>query len=157
MNKLLMLSPLLLLMTVPHAQQKRSRVAFVNVQQLVAALPGNSNYLTLSKNVDRDLNKRQQHIRTLLSKAQSSPTAENRAALTKAQQDYEKAQTSYQARLAAAFKPLAGKIDSSITQAARSQGFSIVIDQQVAARSSLVIYAHPHTNLTPSVLKLLKK
>lgn len=157
MRKILFVLPLALLVTVPHAQQRKSRLGFVDVQQLVVALPGNSNYLTLSKNIDRDLSKRQETIRSLLTKAQANPTPANRAALTKAQQDYEKMQASYQTRLAAAFKPLAGKIDSSIAQAARAQGFGVVVNRQVAARSSLVVYAHTQTDLTPSVLKLLKK
>lgn len=156
-KKIFVLFPLALLLTVPHAQQKKSRVAFVNVPQLVSALPNSSAYLTLRKNVDADLTKRQASIRTLLTKAQSSPTAANRNALTKAQKDYAAAQKGYQSRLANAFKPLASKLDSAIATAAKANGYSVVLDRQVAARSGLVVYANPATDLTQAVLKNLKK
>lgn len=157
MKNFFVLLPLALLLTVPHAQQKKSRVAFVNVSQLVAALPSSSSYLTLSKNADADLAKRQAALRTLLAKAQSSPTAANRAALTKAQKDYAAAQKGYQSRLASAFKPLASKLDSAIAATAKANGFSVVLDRQVAARTSLVVYANPTTDLTQAVLKKIKK
>lgn len=161
MNKSAFFLPLALLVTTlpatAQAQAARNRVAFVNVPQLVAAVPGNSNYLTISKAADADLGKRQQSLQSLIAKAQSQPTAANRNAAIKAQQDFVAAQKSYQTKLASAFKPLAGKINSTIASVARSNGFSVVLDSQVAARSKLVVYAAPTTDLTQAVLKALKK
>ena len=158
MKRFLTLLPLALLLTVPHAQQSRSRVGFVNVQQLVSSMPGSAPYLTLRKNVDTDLGKREQSIQTLAAKATRSRSASDRAALQKAQQDYANIQKGYASRLATTFKPLSSKLDKAISGVARSSGFGVVFDQQVAARSKLVVYANTSaTDLTPAVLKAIKK
>ena len=158
LRRALLLAPLFLLATVPHAQQKRTRVGFVNVQKLVAAVPGGKSYLDLRARVDKDLGGRERSIQQLAAKANRTRAKNDIAALTKAQQSYVAAQKSYQSRLAAAFKPVGGRVDGAIKAVARSSGFTVVLDQSVAARSKLVVYANSGTtDLTPTVLKALTK
>lgn len=157
MKPFLTLLPLALLLTVPHAQQSKSRIGFVDVQKLVAAVPGNTAYLNLSKSADADLNKRDQAIRALVTKANTSKSVADRTALQKAQQASLTAQKDYQTRLAAAFKPLAGKIDGAIASVAKSNGYTVVMDRGVAARTKLIVYGATSTDLTEAALKVLKK
>lgn len=157
-HRILLVLPLFLITTIPHAQQKRSRVGFVNVTQIVAAVPGGAAYLDLRKKVDADLNARAKTIDQLATKAARTRTAADRQALTKAQQSFASSQKSYQTRLNTAFKPVANRVDSAIAAVAKSSGFTVVLDRDVAARSKLVVYANTaSTDLTAAVVKAIKK
>ena len=157
-QRTLLLLPLFLLATVPHAQTKNTRVGFVNVQKVVAAVPGGGPYLDLRKRVDADLAKREQSIRQLTLKANRTRAKADADALKKAQQSFVSAQKNYQSRLAQSFKPIGKRVDSTIAAIAKSGGFGVVLDYEVAARSKLVVYANvARTDLTPAVLKALKK
>lgn len=154
----LLILPLALLATVPHAQQTRSRVGFVDVQQAVAAMPGSSAYLALSKRVDADLSAKQASLQKLAAQATRTRSTADRVALQKAQQGLVSAQQGYQGRLATAFGPLASKLNSTVAGVARGSGFTVVLDRRVAAQSKLVIYANTQvTDLTPAVVRALKK
>lgn len=158
MNRMLLLLPLALLATVPHAAQTKGRVGFVNITQVMANMPGSANYLSLRKTVNADLTKRQAALRTLIAKANTTRKAADITAVNKAQQDYATAQKGYQSRLATSFKPLAAKLDGAIATVARSNGYSVVLDKEVAGRTSLVVYADiASTDLTAAVQKQLKK
>lgn len=153
-----LLAPLFLLATAPQAQTKRTRIGFVNVAQVVAAVPGGAAYNDLRKKVDADLLKRQKSIQQLATKANRTRAKADITALNKAQQSFVSAQKSYNSRLAAAFKPVASRVDSTIAAVAKSGGFSVVLDREVAARSRLVVYGNnASTDLTPNILKALKK
>ena len=154
----LLLLPLALLATVPQAQQTRSRVGFVDVQQAVVALPGSSAYLALSKRVDADLSAKQANLQKLAAQATRTRSNADRLALQKAQQSFVSAQQGYQGRLATAFRPLAGKLNTTVAGVARGSGFTVVLDRRVAAQSSLVVYANTQvTDLTPAVVRALRK
>ncbi|WP_034383797.1 OmpH family outer membrane protein [Deinococcus sp. YIM 77859] len=158
MKNAFLILPLALLATVPQAQQKTHRLGFVDVQQAVAALPGSSAYLNLSKKVDADLKARQQNIQTLAAKAASTRSAADRQALQKAQQSFLSAQKGYQQRLSTEFKPLASRINAAVASVARANGYTVVMDRRVAAQTSLVVYANNQdTDLTAAVVKALKK
>lgn len=159
MNRILLLLPFIAVMsTVPHAAPAKNRVGFVDVSSLVAAVPGGTNYLTLSKNADADLAKQQKALQALVTKANTTRSTADRNAVNKAQQDFVAAQKKYQTQIAQAFKPLASKIDAAVASTAKSNGYSIVLDKQVAGRSKLVVYADNNaTDMTAATLKALKK
>ncbi|WP_092262475.1 OmpH family outer membrane protein [Deinococcus reticulitermitis] len=157
-TRILLVLPLFLITTIPHAQQKRHRVGFVSVPQIVAAVPGGAAYLDLRKKVEADLSARAKTIDQLATKAGRTRTAADRQALTKAQQSLATSQKNYQTRLNTAFKPVASRVDSAVAAVAKSSGFTVVLDRDVAARSKLVVYANAATtDLTPAVVKAIKK
>lgn len=155
-NKILMLLPLALLATVPQAQQGKSRVAMVNVQTLIKALPGNASYLALMTKADKDLKARQASLQTLVAKANTTRSAADRQAVTKAQTSYTALRADYDKQIQTAFKPLGTKLNAVVAQVARANGVSIVMDDSVAAQTGIVIYADPGANLTSAVVKALK-
>lgn len=158
MRRAFLILPLALLATVPHAQQRGTRVGFVDVQRAVATLPGSSTYLSLSKKIDADLAKKQARIQQLASRAASSRGAADGQALQRAQRDFLATQKGHQSRLATAFNPLATRINGAVARVARSNGYSVVLDRRVAAQSRLVVYANIQaTDLTDAVVKALKK
>lgn len=157
MKPFLIVLPVFLLLTVPHAQQGKGRVGFVSVKQLVSAMPGNASYLSISKKADADLLNQSKNLQSLIAKATSSPTATNKAAVTKAQQTFATAQKNYRTQLDNASKPLKTKLDAAIAKVARANGYSVVLDSTVAAQSKLVIYGSTANDLTAAVTKELKK
>ncbi|MFC4639396.1 OmpH family outer membrane protein [Deinococcus hohokamensis] len=162
MNRPLIVLPLALLAfglstAQPHAQQAKSRVAFVNVQAAVKAMPGSAAYLQVVTKTDADLKKKQTNLQGLATKANASKKAADRQALLTAQQAYTKAQAEYARQVDSAFKPLAGKLNTAIARVAKANGYSVVFDQRVAAQTGLVVYANDSaTNLTNAVIKALK-
>ncbi|GGM06273.1 OmpH family outer membrane protein [Deinococcus aerophilus] len=157
MNRFLMLLPLALLATVPHAQSGKNRVGFVDVQAAVKALPDSKAYLDLSARVETDLKAKQQGLQTLAAKAAATGSAADRQALVKAQQAYASAQSAYRDRVATAFQPVASKLNVAVAKVAKANGYSVVLDRQVAAQNNLVLYANDSaTNLTSAVIKALK-
>lgn len=153
----LLLLPFALMMTVPQAQQTRSRVGFVNVQAAVKAMPNSAAYLKLNSNVNADLAARAKNIQALASKAAASRKPADQQALAKAQQTLRSTQSGYQTRLNTAFAPLATKLNATVAKVAKTSGFTVVLDQAVAAQTRLVVYANTQTtDLTPAVIKALK-
>ena len=158
LHRPLLLLPLFLLATVPQAQTKNTRLGFVNVQKVVAAVPGGGPYLDLRRKVDTDLAKRQVNIQQLTVKANRTRAKADADALKKAEQSFVTAQKNYQTRLAESFKPIGKRVDTTIAAVAKSNGFGVLFDYEVAASSKLVVYANTaKTDLTPAVLKALKK
>lgn len=158
MKPILLILPLALIATVPHAAQTRARMGIVDVQQVVAALPGSASYLSLTKRVDADLQGKQAKLQQLVSRANASRRAADIQAVQKAQREFLSTQQSYQQRLNTEFKPLAGKINTTVANVARASGFTVVLDRRVAAQSNLVVFANTATtDLTPAVLRAIKR
>lgn len=155
MNRFLTLLPLALLATVPHAQQSKNRVGLVNVQSVIKSMSGSKTYLDLNAKSSSDLKARQAALQTLATKA-ARGSATDKAALTKAQQDYAKARDSYVKQIEAAFKPLATKLNTAVAKVAKTNGYSIVMDASVAAQTSLIVHANPGVDLTQAVIKEVK-
>lgn len=155
MNRILILLPLALLATVPHAQQAKNRVAVVNVQNVIKNMSGSKTYLDLTSKSNTDLKARQASIQTLAAKA-ARGSAADKAALTKAQQDYAKARNSYITQIETAFKPLATKVNSAVAKVAKTNGYSIVLDANVANDTNLIVHANSAVDLTQAVLKEVK-
>ncbi len=151
-----MLLPLALLATVPHAQQTKARVAFVNVDTLIKAMPNSAAYLKVMTQADTDLKAKRTSLQTLATKASSTGVAADRQAVTMAQKAYNTLQADYTKKIQAAFTPLSTKLNAAVAQAAKANGFSVVMDEKVAAQTHLVLYADKGTSLTAAAQKLLK-
>ena len=157
MKLALLILPLTMLATTPHAQQVKHRIGFVDVQQVVAVLPDSARYLALFKKVDADMSAKQKKLQQLAARANSSGKAADRQALQKTQQAFLSTQQSYHQRLIKEFEPLAVKINTAVASVAKRKGFSVVMDWHMAVQSKLVVYAGKATNLTPEVISALKK
>ncbi len=155
MNRFLIIAPLALLATVPHAQQTKSRVGVVNVQAVIKNMSGSKTYLDLNAKSASDLKTRQATLQILATKA-ARGNAADKAALTKAQQDYAKVRDGYLKQIDTAFKPLAAKVNAAVAKVAKANGYSIVMDANVANESNLIVHANPSVDLTQAVQKEVK-
>ena len=152
----LLVAPLALLVTVPHAQKGATKIGIVDSTAVTGAVPGGQAVTDLRKKADADIAAQTKKIQTLQQKA--SPTAADRQALDTAVKTLQAAQQNYAKQLNTQFKPVADKVNAAVAAAAKAGGFSIVFDAGVAQRSGLIIYANSNaTNITQSVLKQVKK
>ncbi len=158
MKRMLLLAPLALLFTQPHAQGSKSKVGIVNVQTVVASMPGGAPFVTLSKQADLDIQTQTRSLQALRAKAANrAATAADRAAFTSAQKSFQALAVKYDKQLQTAFVPLANRVNSAVTYVARSGGFSVVLDHRVAQSSGLVLYANSQaTDMTAAVTARVK-
>lgn len=158
LKPLVLLAPLALLATAPHAQRGGSKVGVVNVESVLQKVPGGKAVADLRKKADTDLGNQTKQIQALQQKvASGSASASDRQALDTAVRTFNAAQQNYSKQIAAQFQPVAGRVNTAVAAAAKAGGFAIVFDAGVAARSGLIIYADNNaTNLTSAVLKQIK-
>lgn len=154
----LLLAPLALLTLQPHAQQSKTKIGIVNVQTVVAAMPGGGGFVTLSKKADTDITAQAQTVQALLAKARArGATAADKAAYTTAAKNYQTSAQNYQKQLAKLFDPLAVRVNTAVASVAKASGYSVVLDQRVARTNGLVIYANAQaTDLTAAVTAKVK-
>ena len=95
---------------------------------------------------------------TLQAKATSrAATNADRTAYSTAVKKYQTDSQSYDKQLKAAFVPLASKVNAAVASAAKANGYSVILDQRVAAGTKLVIYANANaTDLTAAVTAKVK-
>ncbi|MGY2895311.1 OmpH family outer membrane protein [Deinococcus sp. UYEF24] len=156
--KVVLLAPLALFALQPHAQQSKTKLGIVNVQTVVAALPGSAGYVALTKKADADIQAQAKSVQALLAKASAAgATTASRAAYTTAAKKYQASAQSYQKQLQVSFAPLASRVNAAVAVVAKAGGFSVVLDQRVARDTRLIIYANSQTtDLTPAVTAKLK-
>ncbi|GGQ98498.1 OmpH family outer membrane protein [Deinococcus ruber] len=158
MKKFILLAPLALFALQPHAQTSKYKVGIVNVQTVVKSMPGSASFLAISKKADTTLQAEAKSVATLQTKA-SSRTASNadRAAYSAAVKKYQTDSQSFDKQLKAAFAPLSSKVNAAVASAAKANGYSVILDQRVAASTKLVIYANlKSTDLTAAVTAKVK-
>jgi len=155
-RRIALLAPLALLTLQPHAQQSKTKVGIVNVQTVVSAIPSGSGFVTLSRKADADLQAQARNVQALQAKASArGATTASKNAYTAAVKKYQTATQTYQKQLAAAFAPLATRVNTAVASVAKANGYSVVLDQRAA--HGLVIYADPKsTDLTAAVTARVK-
>lgn len=141
----------------PHAQTTPQKIGFVNVQAILNAQDAGKQLGDLQKKADAELGDLQKQIQAIDAKGTAATAADKdkRAQLVSTYQARGKAyndqMTALQPKLSAAEKAA----DAAISSAAKTNGYSIVMDSGVAAQG-LVVYADNSTDLTSAALKALK-
>lgn len=151
--------PLLLLPLVavaPQAQAPKGKVGYLNVQAAVKAMPGSASYLSVVSKADSDLAARQKTIQALSKTASATKAAKDMTALQNAQKAYAQAQNTHMQAINKAMQPLAAKLNPVVAKTAKANGYTVILDQRVAAQSNLVVYANTGADLTAAVVKALK-
>ena len=138
---------------------KATKVGIVNVDSVIAALPGASSYAALRKKADADLAAQTKKINDLQAKvASGKATAAEQTTLRNAINTFNTSNANYQKQIQGQFSPLAKKVDAAIATVAKANGYGLILDYAVAQRSGLVIYANSaSTDITPLVVKQVKK
>lgn len=139
----------------PHAQTAPQKVGFVDVQKLLSAHPNDKDIKAIQDKANAELSGLQKQIQAIDAKGAAATAADkqNRDALVKTLQAKAK---SYDDQMQPKVQAVEKAVDAAVSSAAKANGFSIVMDRNVAASSGLVIYADDNTDLTAAALKALK-
>jgi outer membrane protein len=156
--KALWLVPIVLLAVHPRAAQAAGKTGVVNVQTVVASIPGGEGFVALSKKSDADLQVQQKTIQALLSKARArGATAADKSAYTTAAKAYQTTVQKYGKDLATLFAPLATRVNTAVASVAKASGYAVVLDQRSAREQGIVIYANAQaTDMTAAVVAKVK-
>ncbi len=135
------------------AQDSGTKLGFVSVNALTQATPEGQALLELRRAANEELRPMQSQLGAYNQQAQAGTLSEaDRAQANLLQLEYTQKIQEYQAKLDAAYSSFSQVIDPAIAQSAKDQGFSAVMNSEVAASSGLVIYADPEaTSLTDDV------
>ncbi len=153
MKRSFWLAPVAVLSFGAIAQESGTKLGFVSVRALLEATAEGKAVLEVRQTAATELQPIQSQLGTYNQQAQAGTLSEaDRAQANLLQRNYTQKVQEYQAKLDAAYSGFSQVIDPAIAQSAKDQGFSVVMNSEVAASSGLVIYADPDTtNLTEDV------
>lgn len=88
---------------------------------------------------------------------QGNATAQEQQAYRTAVQRLETAGQKWSEQQGSVLRPITEDIDMVIGRVAKEQGFAIVLDQEIAASSGLVVYAAQELDLTQAIKQAISK
>ena len=140
----------------PHAQSTPQKIGFVDVQSVIKAHPRFAAYDTLYKQAQTALKPTTDQITALQNKGPSLTAAERQQLDTLAKTYQDSAKT-WNDKVNQVYAPMVDDVNKAVAAAAKTQGFTVVMDKATAAQG-LVIYADGgSTDLTQAVLTQIKK
>jgi outer membrane protein len=148
-------------LTLPHAQNKAFKLAFVDSQKLLAAHPQGKEAAALRQSAQTELTPLQEKIRALQAKAATgSATAAERQSLDTLGKTYQATAKKWQEKIDKVIAPITKDVDAAVNSVAQDQGIAVVLDAVIAGPrgTGLVVYADlKQTDLTDDVEKKLSK
>ena len=136
------LASILSLFTLGAAQGDLS-IAFVDAGAVLAAHPAGAQAQQLEEQARTELGEIQANVAPLLERLNAGEelTAEERSTLDLSQRTYQETQARYREEIQATIQPAEQAVDAIIQEIAQANGYTLVLNQGVAASSSLVVYA----------------
>lgn len=136
-----------------------TRIAFVNPDRLLAALPEGQAARTLAQQRDDELQPLIEQLETLQTKVQSgeSLTAEEQNQGELLTRTVEETRTQYQEDIQASLGDVDSTINDAIAQVAEANSFTLVLNGPLAGVSGygLVVYGEPTPDITQLVIDQL--
>ena len=138
---------LFLLLPSVSAQAGNLNVAYVFPSRLFAAHPAGQQATELIRQRDEELQDLVQELQTLQSKAETAEglTSDERARANLLSRTVQQTQARYAEDIRAAAEPAEAAIDRAVTTVAQANGYTLVLDGQLAGvgGSSLIVFADP--------------
>ncbi len=142
----------------PTAQAPSPRIVFVNSQQLIDAHPSGAAARQLEQQGREELRGIESSLNDIIERAQSgmeiTPAEQEQFQLL--QMSLETTAQRWDEEVMAAAEPAVLAIDEIVKAYAAEQGFSIIMDFEVARMSGLVVYAEEGLDVTEAVLQRLQ-
>ncbi|GIW30820.1 MAG: hypothetical protein KatS3mg071_0994 [Meiothermus sp.] len=150
----LLLSGLLGAQTPPTAD----KIGYLNARAVVEAHPQFAKVREVQARAEAELNPLRAELQALEDKirAGNATTQEQQTYRTLAQ-NLQAASQKWTEQQNSVLRPITEDIDKIVSKVAKEQGFAIVLDQEVAASSGLVVYAAQGLDLTPAIMQALPK
>jgi len=141
-----LLAPLVLafsFLTLGAAQELS--IAFIRTSEVLAAHPAGQEAAELTEQARAELEEIATTLQPLIAKANSGEqlTPEEQNTLELSQRTYQETQGRYQQEIQAAAAPAEEAINTIIQEVAQEGGYTLVLNRELAATSSLIVYGDP--------------
>ncbi len=151
-----LLVSILSLFALSAAQDGPLNIAFVDAGAVLAAHPSGAEAQQLEEQARTELEEIQTNVAPLLERLNAGEelTAEERSTLDLSQRTYQETQARYREEIQAIIQPAEEAVDAIIQEIAQANGYTLVLNQGVAASSALVVYAaEGFPNITQEVIE----
>ncbi|MBZ9749325.1 OmpH family outer membrane protein [Deinococcus sp. HMF7604] len=139
----------------PHAQTTPQKVGFVDVAKLLAAHPADKEIQEIQKKADAELGAIDKQIKAIDAKGTAATAADKQTRETLVKTIQSKADA-YDKQMQPKIAVVEKAVDTAISAVAKSNGYGIIMDRDVASKSGLVIYADATAEITDAVAKAVK-
>ena len=136
-----------------QAQDKPLKIALINKLALLQAHPDGQAAAGLAQQRDTELAPLLEELQTLQTKSQTAEglTAEERSRATLLVQTVEQTRQRYAADIATAAAPAEEAINTALTAVSQAQGYTLVIDGDLAGLSGLGLFVYVDTAAIPDI------
>jgi Skp family chaperone for outer membrane proteins len=135
-----------------QAQEKPFKPALVNTAQLLAAHPDGQKAAALRQQATDELAPLLEQIKALQTKSQSAElTAEERSQANLLVATVEQTKARYEADVRAAAQPAQAAIDAAIKAVAAANGYTLVIDGDLAGANGLSLFVYVDLTSIPDI------
>lgn len=154
----LLATALIASMTASVAQPRPVRLCFANAQEALAAHPDGKTVADLKASAENEIKPIADQLRSLQARiAAGTATSAERQQFDTLQKTLQATEKRWQTRIQKGLEPITKDIDAALRATANAEGCAVVMDAKVAQSSGLVVYADDDTNITPELVKRLKK
>ena len=139
------------------AQERQTRLVFVDSQAALLAHPSGATIQDLQQRAEAEVNDLVASLSALdqrLAAGETLSAADNER-YQALQTSLQAVQTRYRDEIAAAAQPAVEAVNAIIKQLAEENGYTIVMDRVEAAELRLVVYADDDLDITPMVIERL--
>lgn len=140
------------------AQDKPSKVVYINAQAAIHAHPAGERIELLREQATADIEELLEGLTALEEKAGSGMelTADETDRYRTLQTTLIAVDARYKDEIAEAAGPAMQAVDAAIAELSAENGYTIVLDAQVAAELKLVVYADPSLDITDLVIQKVR-
>ncbi|MBO1435852.1 OmpH family outer membrane protein [Meiothermus sp. CFH 77666] len=150
----LLLSSLLVAQNQPTA----TKIGYLNARAVVEAHPQFARVKEIQTKAEAELKPLREQLQPLDAKIRAgNATAQEQQSYRALSQNLQDSVKKWNDQQNAALRPITEDIDKIVSKIAQEQGFAIVLDQEVAASSGLVVYAAQELDITQAVVRALPK
>ncbi|CAM4183961.1 OmpH family outer membrane protein [Deinococcus marmoris] len=139
----------------PQAQTPAQKIGFVNVATLLASHPNDKDIKAIQTKADAELQVLDKQVKAIDAKGAAATAADKQQRDTLVKTIQAKA-ADYDKQIDPKITAVEKSVDTAVSVIAKSNGYAVVMDRDVAAKSGLVIYADPGTDVTAAAVKALK-
>lgn len=150
----LLLSSLL----VAQSQPPATKIGYLNARAVVEAHPQFARIKEIQAKAEAELKPLRDQLQPLEAKIRAgSATAQEQQNYRTLAQNLQETSKKWNDQQNAALRPITEEIDKLVSKIAQEQGFAVMLDQEVAASSGLVVYAAQELDITQAILRALPK
>lgn len=143
---------------VAQNQSTASKIGYLNARAVVEAHPQFTRVKDLQARAEAELKPLRDQLQPLDAKIRAgNATAQEQQTYRTLAQSLQETSKKWSDQQNAALRPITEEIDQLISKVAKEQGFAIVLDQEVAASSGLVVYAAEELDITQAIVRALPK